>query len=70
MYDSVRSVRVPKWFPVSPGRAVRFAGWRGMMDAVANIGEPVREGEWPEFDPADLPPVEEPATPEPDPAPA
>jgi hypothetical protein len=43
-----------------------------MMGGVANIGEPVREGEWPEFDPADLPPVEEPAapSPEPDPAPA
>jgi hypothetical protein len=41
-----------------------------MMVAVANIGEPVREGEWPEFDPADLPPVEVPAAPAPEPAPA
>jgi hypothetical protein len=30
---------------------------------MANIGEPVREGEWPEFEPADLPPpVQEPAS--------
>jgi hypothetical protein len=35
---------------------------------MANIGEPVREGEWPEFDPSDLPPVEEPAAPTPEPA--
>jgi hypothetical protein len=38
-----------------------------MMEGVANIGEPVREGEWPEYEPADLPPVEEPATPAPEP---
>jgi hypothetical protein len=36
---------------------------------MANIGEPVREGEWPEFDPSDLPPpVQEPAAPAPEPA--
>lgn len=35
---------------------------------MANIGEPVREGEWPEYDPADLPPASEPAAPVPAPS--
>ena len=54
-----------------PAAARGFAGGAAITGAagddggMANIGEPVREGEWPEFDPADLPPVEEPAAPAP-----